>query len=328
MSEPNSTPKETAASVMTEAIPMVPPRATAAQTLRYIRRHAKTLETLAYVYVADADRRLVGVISLKVLLAAPGSSRANTLMSENPITVTAADDQEYVAQLALKHQLKAVPVLDREGRLAGAVPSHVILRILQIEYEEDALQAAGVPVEALQATEQRVLWQAWHRLPWLLIGMAGGVVAAVLIERFEAALAQEVLLAAFIPIVVYLADAAGVQVQTIYIRLLARQQQLPTLRYMSREFMTSVVIAAVLGVSTFVLVAVWFDAGALAAIVAMSVMLSVVFAGAAALILPWLFTILHRDPAVASGPMSTIIIDITSIVIYFGLAHLLLNLLV
>lgn len=328
MAKPNSAPQETAASVMLESIPMVPPRATAAQTLRYIRRHAKTLKTLAYVYVADADRRLVGVISLKTLLAAPGSSHVNVLMSENPVTVVATDDQEYVAQLALKHQLKAVPVLDREGRLAGVVPSHVILRILQTEYEEDALQAAGMPVEALQSTEQRVLWQAWHRLPWLLIGMAGGVVAAVLIERFEAALAQEVLLAAFIPIVVYLADAAGVQVQTVYIRLLARQQQIPTLRYMSREFMTSVIIAAVLGISTFVLVAAWFDTGALAVIVATSVTLAVILAGAIALVLPWLFTTLHRDPAVASGPMSTIIIDVASIVIYFGLAHLLLNLLV
>lgn len=316
---------ESAGQLMLGGVRTVTPDTPIVDVHKWLRKHAENLGTLNYVYITDGQNRLEGVLSLKMLFTSDSATLVSEVMERDVISVSSDEDQETVAKLALEHQLKAVPVVDKKLHLLGVIPSHHILNVLQQEQEEDVLRAAGLPVEALRQEQQRPLSQAWHRLPWLMLGMLGGIAAAVMIGLFEGVLAEEVLLAAFIPAVVYLADAAGVQVQTIYIRLLARKNDIKTLRYLYREILTSLIIAVVLGVSTLGIVAVWFDAGSLALVVALSVAVTIVVASIIAVILPWLFQKLRFDPAVASGPMATIISDVASILIYFTIARYLLR---
>lgn len=316
---------ESAGRLMIGDVRAVTPETPIVDVHKWLRKHAENLGTLNYVYITDGQNRLEGVLSLKTLFTADSTTLVSEVMESDVISVGEDDDQESVAKLALEHQLKAVPVVDKKRHLLGVIPSHHILNVLQQEQEEDALRAAGLPVEALGEEQQRPLIQAWHRLPWLLLGMLGGILAAVMIGFFEDALAEEVLLAAFIPIVVYLADAAGVQVQTIYIRLLARKNDIKTIRYLYREVLTSLIIAAVLSASTLAIVSLWFDAGDLALIVALAVAATVVFASMIAVVLPWMFQKMRFDPAVASGPMATIISDVASILIFLSIAQYLLH---
>lgn len=319
---------ETAGSIMVTAVPAVVVDDPVRDAVELLRSEAGEFDTLDYVYATDGAGALKGTVSLRTLLTAAEDSLVGDIMHAEIITAHEADDQEEVARLALGHRLKAVPVVNAENIFLGVVPSHIVLRILQQEHEEDVLTEAGVPPEVLQQKNQGVFRQVGHRLPWLMLGAVGGVAAALIVRLFEGALAEEVLLAAFIPTVVYLADAVGVQVQTVYIRFTASENVPRITRYLFKEIAISVAIAVVLGAMTFGLVLAWFDSFALSVIVAVSAAVGIVFASAIAVILPWLFQKLRLDPAVASGPFATIIRDIASIGIYFLFARYLLHIFV
>lgn len=319
---------ETAGSIMVTTVPIVRMQERIRDAVSFLRSKAGEFETLNYVYVTDDTGVLKGTVSLKTLLTADSDSLISNVMHTGLVIAREADDQERVAQLALQHQLKAVPVVNFEDIFLGVVPSHVILQILQQEHEEDILTEAGVPREVLQQKNQGIFRQVGHRLPWLMLGAVGGVAAALIVRLFEGALAEEVLLAAFIPTIVYLADAVGVQVQTVYIRFTTSEKVPHITRYLLKEIAISFAIACVLGAMTFGLVLVWFDSLALSLIVATSAAVGIVFASIIAVVLPWLFQKFRLDPAVASGPFATIIRDIASIGIYFLFARYLLHLFV
>ncbi len=310
---------------MVTTIPMVRIQESIQDAVSLLRSEAGEFETLNYLYVTDDTGVLRGTVSLKTLLTADGDSLVGDVMHTGLVTVNEVDDQETVAQLALRYQLKAVPVVNSEGIFLGVVPSHTILQILQQEHEEDILTEAGVPREVLQQKNQGIFRQVGHRLPWLMLGAVGGVAAALIVRLFEGALAEEVLLAAFIPTIVYLADAVGVQVQTVYIRFTANEKVAHITQYLLKEIAISFAVAGVLGAMTFGLVLAWFDSLALSLIVAVSAAVGIIFASIIAVILPWIFQQLRLDPAVASGPFATIIRDIASIGIYFLFARYLLH---
>ena len=141
------------------------------------------------------------------------------------VTVRTSTDQERVAHLALKYNIKAVPVVSKDHTFLGVVPSDKILEILNREHTEDVLRFAGVrhkhsPVQDV-LLDQSPLTHVKSRLPWLVIGLLGGVLAAFVIGIFEETLAHELLLAAFIPAIVYMADAVGSQTQMLFVRALA-----------------------------------------------------------------------------------------------------------
>lgn len=310
---------------MVTGVPVAVEMDTIGDVIETIRTSTGDLDTFNYVYVTDAEEKLKGAVSIQVLLTAEPRSQVHEVMTSDLITAQDADDQEEVARSALRHHLKAVPVVGSDGRLRGVVPPHRILQILHQEHEEDILTEAGVdPATVLQ--DNQTVWQQVHqRLPWLMLGAVGGVAAALIVQSFESALAEEVLLAAFIPTIVYLADAVGVQVQTIYIRLTANEAVPDIVRYIFREIAISVVVAGVLGALTFALVWTWFETLQLSLIVGLAAAASIVFASVIAVLLPWIFQKVKLDPAVASGPFATIVRDIASIGIYFLLAHYLLQ---
>jgi magnesium transporter len=194
-----------------------------------------------------------------------------------------------------------------------------LLEILRREHVEDLHRLAGIAGEselARDAIEAPPVRRMRHRLPWLLVGLAGSILATVVMAHFEGVLAANVAVAFFVPGIVYLADAIGTQTETIAVRGLSLSR-VRIGHLLAGEIRTGLLIGAVLGLATFA--GVWFAMGDLRLAVAVALALFVAggLATGIGLLLPWLLHRLGRDPAYGSGPLATIIQDVLSLAVYF-----------
>jgi magnesium transporter len=262
-----------------------------------------------------------GMVPIERLLSASEDARLDAVMDPDPPLVTPTADQESVAWEMVRRGESSVAVVDDEGRFVGLVPPHRMLRVLLAEHDEDVARLGGYLAStqrARMAAEEPVMRRLWHRLPWLLVGLVGAFAAAVIVGGFEEQLEEEVLLAFFLPGVVYLSAAIGTQTQTITIRgFTAGVTMRDTLR---RELVSGVLLSLAV-TAAFLPVALlgWGDVG-VGVGVALALLASSVAATAIALALPWLFQRAGADPAFGSGPLATVLQDILTIGIYFAVA--------
>ncbi len=286
-------------------------------------------ETLNYIYILDKEKKLRGILSIKdIFKDKEGLTKAKDFMATDIVKVRPNTDQERVAILALKHNLKAIPVTDKENVFLGVVPSDVILEILHSENVEDILRFAGIAKRgnAFNRTLQlSIPVSVKIRLPWLIFGLFGGIFAAQIVTFFEGSLKVHFILAAFIPLIVYMADAVGVQAQTLFIRGLALDMRLDVKKYLLKEIKISLVIAFILGFLLALISYFWFGLLYVGIILGVSLFLTVICAGLVAVLIPWLLQNLKKDPAIGSGPFATIVRDILSLALYFLIASVLLN---
>jgi magnesium transporter len=276
-------------------------------------------------YLVDDHGRLLGTVRMTALFQAPCDQPIVELM-ERSLAVHPETDQEHIASHALRHGLTAVPVTDRDGRLLGVVPPLVLLEVLRREHVEDIHRLAGIRRETAQARaaiEAPPARRARDRLPWLLVGLAGSMLATLVVAFFERQLQSRVAIAFFIPGIVYLADAIGTQTEAIAVRGLSLSHA-PIRQLVMGELRTGILIGLVLG--TLSIPGIWLVLGD--AYLAVSVGLSLLVAGTVAttigLLFPWALSRFGRDPAFGSGPIATIVQDVLSLVIYFFVVSLLL----
>lgn len=267
------------------------------------------------------DRAFLGLVPIERLLSASDDARVDEVMDPDPPLVTPTADQESVAWEMVRRGESSVAVVDDEGRFVGLVPPHRMLRVLLIEHDEDVARLGGYLAStqrARLAAEEPVVRRLWHRLPWLLVGLVGAFAAAVIVGRFEGQLEEEVLLAFFLPGVVYLSAAIGTQTQTITIRgFSAGVTMRDTLR---RELVSGVLLSLAIAAAFLPLALLgWGDVG-VGVGVALALFASSVAATGIALALPWLFQRAGADPAFGSGPLATVLQDILTIGIYFAVA--------
>lgn len=305
-------------------MPVIPQSFTVAETLKFISDNINRFDTIDYIYVTGDAERLTDVVSIKDLYRSPPAQYASqihqtpSIISAKPSTVP-----EEMAYLAMKHGIKAVPVVDDAGRLIGVVPHDGITRILHKELREDILGLAGVQQEhtAIDNVMDMPVFRALrHRLPWLLIGTAGGLIIAQIIGQFEQTLRDNIILAAFIPLIVYIADAVGTQLEAFVIRDFALFRKLEFARYFSRQFIVVLGLAAVLGTIIGITGWVFYQRAEVGVVLGLAVgaaTLSAVFSG---MVIPYIFRLFAVDPANASGPLGTIIQDALSVVIYLLIA--------
>lgn len=271
------------------------------------------------VCVTRADGAFVGALRLAELLAAERSATVGSL-ALRAVAALPDDDQEHVAGLACDHGMEAVPVVDRDGALVGAVPARVLLGVLRSEHVEDLHRLAGIRREsarARQALEDPPARRATHRLPWLLVGLAGCAVAAAVVAAFEEDLRRRLAVAFFVPAIVYLADAIGTQTEAIAVRGISLSR-LPLSRLLWGELRTGLVIGATLGLVALAAVAVVFQDLPLAAAVGVAIVTAGTVATCVGLLLPWALAARGMDPAFGSGPLATVIQDVLSLVVYFA----------
>jgi magnesium transporter len=312
---------ESAALLMTRNVPVLHVAATVADVRAAIR--TRRFDFLGDLAVCDGAT-LVGLLKIEDALAAADSVLVRTLMDPDPPTVTHAVDQEVVAWKAVRHGEGALAVVDDDNRFLGLIPPQRLLGVMLQEHDEDLARLGGFirgSSSAREASTETTALRLWHRLPWLFIGLLGAIAAAFVVEGFEERLREEVLLAFFIPGVVYLADAVGTQTEALVIRGMSVGVSMREM--MRRELITGVVAGTVLGVTFFPIgIVLWGDADVVLA-VSLSLFAACSVATVVASGLPWLFSAAGQDPAFGSGPLSTVIQDLLSIVLYLSIASML-----
>lgn len=305
---------ETAAAHAEPDVPVILARASVqdVRTMMEGRRYTSA----SHIVVCDGDR-FAGIVTIEDLFAAAPDTSIETLMDRDAPVVSPGVDQEVAAWRAVSHGESALAVVDSSRRFVGMIPPDRLVAVLLAEHEEDLSRLAGVLKNssvARTASEESVHRRFWHRLPWLLLGLIGALSAADVIGHFEEVLRVHLMLAFFLPSIVYLADAVGTQTETVIVRGLSLGVAMR--RMVSREIIAGVVIGAALGALAAPLV--WWRWGdpLLAVSVGVSVFAATATSTVAAMMLPWAFDRLGFDPAFGSGPLATVIQDLLSIWIY------------
>lgn len=277
------------------------------------------------VYVLDDEGELLGMVPMSHLLAAKPGQMIMEVARTNFPKVLPDTDQEQVASLAISQGLTAIPVVDKAGRLMGVVPPDAMFEVLRREHVEDLHRLAGINreiVRARNAIEAPPTRRTRDRLPWLLVGLVGSMIATLVMSWFEQTLQTKLAIAFFVPAIVYIADAIGTQTEAIAVRGLSLSNA-PLRDLIGGELRTGLLIGLSLGVLTIPFT--WLVFADLQ--LAIAVALSLVIAGSAATTIgfgfPWLLARLGKDPAFGSGPIATIIQDVLSLLIYFSIATLL-----
>lgn len=320
-------PEGTAGSNMISNIPRAKIGDSVSIIQRMLLKKSKEFNTLDYIYVVNEKNVLRGIVSVKELLQAPKSMKVEKIMKRKLVTVKPFAHQERVVYLAMKHKIKAVPVVDKKNRFLGVVSHDTILEIFHNETQEDILKLAGIrhTIKELEVNTASSSKMIKARLPWLVIGLLGGVVAANVVGLFEDTLNTYISLAMFIPVLVYMSDAVGTQTETIFIRSMALDPKLQMKKYFLRECKVGLFIALFCGIILSVITAYGWGLPLLGLIIGVSMFFGIFAAMLVATLLPWVLKELKADPAMGSGPFATIITDITTLFIYFTIASLLIK---
>lgn len=321
---------DSAGRIMTPDFFSLPQKTTVSEAIAAIQG-ARDVEMIFYLYVVDEEERLVGVTSLRQLLLTAPTRRLEEFMTRSAIKVTTTTDQEQVAELAAHYDLLAIPVADEDNRLVGIVTFDDIIDVFQEEATEDLMKMAGTSDDELQYQERS--WKvARIRLPWILVNGLGLLLSGHLLRYFQVSLKEALFLLAFVPVIMGIGGNIGGQTSTVAVRGLATGQLSGGEGRFAQFLFQQLRVGALMGLVCAVLAA----AGALliesslpfAIVVGGSLFLVVMvasFNGAAA---PVLFDRLGIDPAVAASPLVTTTSDLTGILIYFGLALSMIDLLV
>lgn len=317
---------ETAEHHMVTNIPKALPHETLEEVLERMFAPKSTYDSAVNIYVVDEDNVLQGVVSFKDAINKPHTKTMKQLMSKQLYYVRTFTDQEAIAQKAMKHHLKSVPVVDVKKRLLGTVPSRTIFDILHWEHTEDMLRMAGLNArgsEMRTAIKAGVLKMSLIRLPSLLVGLSGGLITTSVMQHFQHTLESQLLLALFIPIVLYLSSAVGMQTGTILVRTLATEN-VRIWRYMLRELIIGFIVATVIGVVMFAVSLFWHGVFEISMTISVALFASISMATILGIAIPWLLQRFNKDPAISGGPLINVIQDIVTLFIYFSTASIFL----
>jgi magnesium transporter len=314
----------TAADLMTLDIPRSDRRSTVGETIATLRGH--TWDEVGHVYLVDDQAVLIGQVPFERLLQAKEQTFLADLEGLPPIEVLPGDSAETVALRAVERHDADVAVIDGRRRLLGAIPIGRLLALLHEEHVDNFLRMGGVSRMDhlhLSLSVQRTFAAVRARIPWLMVGLGGGFLAGGVASAFEASLRREVALTFFLPLVVYIADAVGTQTETVLVRRLA-YGEVPLWTQLAREASIGASIGTIVAVVAATGLWIWNGHPALAMVVGASLGVTAIVATIMASLLPMGLARLGADPALASGPVATVVQDILSVGIYLMIATALL----
>lgn len=294
--------------------------------LREMRHQAEDMDDIYYVYVVDDDNRLKGILPLKKMITHPSVSKIKHVMEENPVSVKVDMPIEEVAIDFEKYDLVAMPVVDSLGRLMGQITVDDVMDQVRELQERDYQLASGISSDV--DADDSILAQTKARLPWLLIGIAGGLLSSLILSGFEAQLAAVTALAYFIPLIGGTGGNVGVQASAIVVQGLANGSL--DLRefwhQLWQELKISLLNAVVISLAVF-LYTLFTEPGnwALTCAVALSLFCIVVFSTVFGALVPLTLEKLKINPALATGPFIQITNDVVGLLIYVGMAVWTLN---
>lgn len=318
---------ETASKILITKVPLVDISSTVDEAQNYLLDNIKKFESVHYIYVIDRANHLKGILSIHELLRHKGHIKITRIMHKKVYYARPGADQEAVAHLALKRDIVAIPIVDKYGVFKGTVPSEALLTVMYKEAREDLLKISGAhhtdkgTDDIMKISPLRALK---HRLPWLILGLFGGVFAAQVIGFFENTLEKNLFIASFIPLVVYIGSAVGTQMQAFMIRDYAVNPSLQFGKYFLKNLTVVSLIGLITGLGLFVFTMLFYKDFQFSGVLGLALFIAVLSSITTGLLVPYVFTRFKQDPANASGPVATIIQDILSIIIYFSVAAVLL----
>lgn len=334
-----SYPEGSAGAVMTSDYVALNINMTAADAICQIRQEAPEKETIYYTYVINDERKLIGFVSLKDLIIANPKSMLADFMHTDVLSVRADEDQEVAALLIRKYDFIALPVINAEGTLVGIVTHDDALDVIVQEQQEDmekmmAIHGSHQPNAYFRTSS----WSHFKSRAYWIVALATiGLVSGVIIQSFEESLTSLIILALYMPMVADTGGNTGSQAATVVVRALALGEIVPrdAMKVLYKEIKVSLLLALVLGGLSFCKV-IFLSHGAdipqgfsldkIGATIALALGLQVVTATLVGAMLPLIAARLKQDPAIVASPAITTVVDITGLLIYFGMAKMLLGL--
>jgi len=314
--------KNTAGGRMTTDFAQIEKGINVEQTLKSLRKTAKDLEMIYYIYIVDRTDKLLGVVSLKDLILAQPEREIDKIMHTKLIAIPINMDQEQVAKRIARYDFLALPVVDKEGKIKGIITVDDLIDVIREEDTEDMYKfgAAGKHIDNYMSITPLTL--AKHRITWLLILVVTGFISGTIMEEFSFALKNVVSLAFFIPLLMGSGGNAGTQAASVVVRGLAiGEVKLGDIwRVVKKEFLIGITVGTALGILALLRALILQKSSLLGITVGLSMIATVTVATCLGAILPIICEKLGLDPAIVSGPLITTVVDISSLLIYFGIA--------
>ncbi len=318
-------PEDTAGGIMALEFVAVKADTIVKDAIDTIREKREEVENLYYIWVVDDLGKLVGVISLKDLVLEPTDRKISDIMNPEVISVYVDTDQEEVAHLVTKYDLVAIPVVGNDHRLVGRITHDDIIDVIKEEADEDISLMAGVIDQGI--AEESTLKLLRARLPWLVAGLFGEILAAVVISQFESSLKKIIALSFFIPVIMAMGGSTGNQAATIVVRGLATGDisLVKIGRRLWVEMRVALMNGLICGILLGLVVGFWLSDYELGLIVALALVLIIFNAGLIGSAVPFALKKLNFDPALGTGPFVATSNDILGILIYLGLVTIYLR---
>lgn len=285
-----------------------------------MRKQAEEMAEIYYVYVVDNEERLKGVLPLQKLITNPSVSKIRHVMKKDPIAVRDSDSIEEVTETIEKYDLVALPVIDSIGRLVGRITIDDVMDEVREQHERDYQLASGISQDV--ETSDNIFTQTAARLPWLLIGMIGGLSNSVILGGFEANLATNSKMALFIPLIGGTGGNVGIQSSAIVVQGLANNslKEGEIFPQIMKEGIVSIINASIISLVVFIYNFLMLGDKAITISVSLSLFTVVMFASIFGTVVPLLLDKMKIDPALATGPFITISNDIIGMLIYMFIA--------
>jgi len=295
------------------------------KTIEEIRRQAENVQKVYAVYVVDDFDKLVGRVSLKNIVLAEDHIKLSSIYDREVISVETYREEEEIASIMRKYDLEALPVVNRQGRLVGRITIDDIVDVITELAEQERQLMAGISEDVEEDDSVWVLTRA--RLPWLVIGMLGGMLGALFMEAFEENITLT--LTFFIPLIMATGGNVGIQSSSLVVQGLANKSAFSKTTYtrLWKVFWVAIVNGLLLAALVFLGVQLLMGSGLkLALIVALSLLCVVLLSSFMGTTTPLLLDKYGINPALASGPFITTANDLLGLAVYFGVAHLLYSL--
>lgn len=286
-------------------------------------------EKIVYFYVVDESERLVGVLPTRRLLTARPEERIGDLMIHRVIAIPGTATLLEGCEFFVLHKFFAFPVVDEKRRILGVIDIGVfteeVFDIAAREQHEDVFETIGFQVEQVRGAGALKAFR--YRFPWLLATIGSGTTCALLASAFALTLAQSLVLAFFLTLVLGLGESVSIQSMTVAIHALRSTR--PTMRWylqtLRRELTTALLLGAACGLLVATIVWFWFGADWPAVVIGASILSSLVMACLLGLSIPSLLHALRLDPKIAAGPLTLALADILTVLLYLSIASLLLK---
>ena len=322
--------EDDAAGLMTPRYMAIRSGITVSEALRFIRKNSGSVETVYYIYVLDQLKRLLGVVSLRQILASEDDAKVENLMQRDLITVREQTDQEEVARELARHDFLALPVVDTYNRLLGIITVDDVIDVIREEHTEDVYKMGAMDGKIDRYTGTSILGLVKKRIPWLIILLLLGTITTNVLHHYETLVISAAFLFMFIPVITQTGGNSGNQSTTLMVRGLATGEI--HFRDIGKILGRELFVGLLIGIGTGIII---FGRSMLlppdvtflqAMTIGLALTFVVLFSNLIGALAPLVIYRLGFDPTVMSGPLMATVIDVVGLTIYFETARLILGL--